>query len=101
MAKGTANEFHLEKDLQDACVRWARARGWFARRYRAQGRRSAPDYMFIRRSVVVWVEFKLPGEEPTDLQRREHREMMAYGADVVWLDCIEDFRAVLVNREVS
>ena len=55
--------------------------------------------MFIRGSVVVWVEFKLPGEEPTDLQRREHREMMAYGALVYWLDCIEDFKAVLKNHE--
>jgi Holliday junction resolvase len=95
VARGTANEFRLERDLQDAAVRWARSRGWFARRYKGPGRRSHPDYLFIRRAIVLWIEFKLPGKEPTGLQWREIREMTAHGANVVWLDSLEDFQAVL------
>ena len=95
MAQGTENEFALEADLQAAAVRWARAQGWFARRYKGPGRRSHPDYMFIRRSVVLWIEFKLPGKEPTELQLKEIREMIAHGAIVYWLDCLEDAKAVL------
>jgi hypothetical protein len=85
----------IENDLQTTAVRWARSQGWFARRYKGPGRRSHPDYVFVRRGVVVWIEFKAPGNEPTELQFREHKEMMAHGANVYWLDNLEDFKAVL------
>jgi hypothetical protein len=93
------NEFRTEADLQAACVRLARRRGWFARRYKGPGRRAHPDYLFIRRGIVLWVEFKIPGNEPTELQWIEIREMMAHGAVVYWLDCIADFQAVLAAHE--
>lgn len=92
MARG----FESEKDLQTAAVRWARARGWFARRGAGAGRRSAPDYMFASRGRCVWVEFKKPGNEPTELQRLEHLEMRSHGLNVVWVDNLDDFKAVLV-----
>jgi Holliday junction resolvase len=95
MARGTESEFRLEKDLQKAAVRWAREAGWFARRYKGPGRRSHPDYLFIRRGVVVWVEFKLPGNEPTELQHEEIGKMLAHGATVYWLDDFADFKAIL------
>lgn len=94
------NEFFLlEKDLQDAAVRWARARDWFARRYKGPGRRSHPDYLFVRGGVVLWIEFKLPGNEPTALQWIEIREMIAHGCIVYWLDDLADFKAVLTAHE--
>ena len=101
MGRGTANEFRLEKDLQTACVRWARARGWFARRYKGPGRRSHPDYMFAYRGRVLFIEFKLPPNEPTDLQWTEIREMRSHGLDVLWLDNIDDFKAVIATHEGS
>ena len=55
--------------------------------------------MFIHRGVVVFIEFKLPPNEPTELQWIEIREMMAHGAIVYWLDNLDDFRAVLLQRE--
>jgi hypothetical protein len=93
--RGIENEFRLEKDLQDAAVRWARSQGWFARRYKGPGRRSHPDYLFIRRGMVVWVEFKLSPNIPTDLQFTEIQEMIAHGAIVYWLDDLADFKAIL------
>lgn len=86
MARGTENEFFLEKDLQAAVVRDARAAGWFARRYTGTGRRGLPDYMFARAGRVWWIEFKLPGNEPTPLQWGEIRAMRAAGLNVGWTD---------------
>lgn len=94
-----ADEFRLEKDLQEAAVRWARSRGWFARKYKGPGRRSHPDYFFLRGGVHLFIEFKLPGKEPTDLQWREIREMIAHGATVYWLDSLDEFKAVLTSYE--
>ena len=97
MARGIESE----KDLEDAAVRWARARGWFTRKYRTVGRRSAPDRLFIRNGVVLFVEFKRAGAQPTELQRIEIAAMRAAGALVVWLDDLADLQAVLSAHEGS
>jgi hypothetical protein len=89
--------FRLEKDLQEACVRWARSEGWLARRYSAPGRRSSPDYFFAKHGQCVWIEFKLPGKKPTELQEIEIRTMRAAGLTVYWIDNIDDFRACLLQ----
>ena len=91
--------YELEKDLEDDAVGWARRRGWYSRKYRSAGRRSAPDRIFIRDGRVLFVEFKRPGEEPIPLQFEEHTQLQAVGADVVWVDSIEDFKAVIRDRE--
>ena len=36
----------LEKDVQKQCVDWARARGYWARKFSSQSQRSVPDYLF-------------------------------------------------------
>ena len=97
MARGTGSEYRTEKDLQTAAVRWAVAHGWFARRYKGPGRRSHPDYFFAKHGQCVWIEFKLPGKEPTELQRIEIHKMLAAGLTVYWLDNIDDFRACLLQ----
>jgi hypothetical protein len=94
-----SHEFLLEKDLQTACVRWARAEGWFARRFKAPGRRSHPDYLFARGGVVVFVEFKRSGNVPTALQFKEHCDMLAAGLTVVWVDNSDDFKAILAANQ--
>jgi hypothetical protein len=99
VVRGTESDFRLEADLQAACVRWARANGWFARRYKGPGRRSHPDYLFAKNGRVVWIEFKLPGNEPTALQRHEIAEMRFHGLTVYWVDDLQDFKAILAAHE--
>jgi hypothetical protein len=91
--------FRLESQLQRACVRFARARGWLARRGAGQGRRSFPDYWFLRCARFWLVEFKRPGCAPTELQELEHRELRAHGADVSVIDDLEVFKKELQARE--
>jgi hypothetical protein len=90
-----ATEAALEKDA----TQWARNRGWYSRKFKAAGRRSIPDRLFIRGGVVFIVEFKRLGNEPTDQQWLEIDALLEAQADVVWLDSIEDFRACLIARE--
>jgi hypothetical protein len=98
----TENEiFEYEADLEKSAVSWARKRGWYSRKYRAAGRRASPDRIFILRGKVVFIEFKRAPAEPTDQQWEEIRSLLDAGADAIWLDSIEDFRACLVTRERS
>lgn len=83
----------LEKDIQKTCVDWARARGYWARKFSSMTQRSVPDYLFAK--IVNWegrapiklkfaVEFKRPGETSTPNQVDEQKAMVAAG----WL-CLE------------
>jgi hypothetical protein len=99
-ALDTGNKvYESESELENDAVKLARKRGWFSRKYRAAGRRSQPDRIFIRSGRVFWVEFKRLGNEPTTAQWEEIKAMLGAGADVIWLDSIEDFRACLIARE--
>lgn len=91
----------LERDIEDACGRWAKARGWFHRKYKGPGRRSHPDRLFIRNTVCVWIEFKRKGKEPTELQWQEINAMKAAGANVYWTDNLEGAKAILASHEGS
>lgn len=91
--------FELEADLEKQAIRFARKRGWYTRKYKSAGRRAAPDRIFIRDGSVLFVEFKRLGNAPTEQQYEEIKQLKEAGADVIWLDSIEDFRACLLQRE--
>jgi hypothetical protein len=60
----------LEKDVQRMCVDWARARGYWARKFSSMTQNSVPDYLFARRwigqafSIRFYCEFKAPNVKP-------------------------------------
>ena len=43
----------LEKEVQKQCVDWARARGYWARKFSSQSQRSVPDYLFARELILA------------------------------------------------
>jgi hypothetical protein len=99
MRKDDTSEHALEKTIETRCVDWARSRGWLSRKYQAPTRRGSPDRIFMRNGVVVWIEIKRKGKEPTELQWREIRLMRAAGLNVYWVDDLEDAKAVLAAHE--
>lgn len=90
----------LEKDIQKACVEWARAHGWWCRKFSSPANRSVPDYLFARRSpfsrlpLKVAVEFKAPGKTSTKAQIEEQEAMRAADWDVHEIDDIEKFKTL-------
>lgn len=88
----------LERDLQKKCVKYARERGCWASKFVAQGRRSAPDYIFADGGQIFFVEFKAPGQKPTELQVEEHRKMRHQLLKVYVCDSFEQFKS-LFNEE--
>lgn len=85
----------LEKDIQKACVAYARSRGWWARKFASPANRSVPDYIFGKNGCVVFIEFKAPGKKPTENQLEEHKAMVAAGLTVYWLDNVDLFKTVM------
>lgn len=89
----------LERDVQSKSARIARNTGWWASKYVAQGRRSAPDYIFAKDGRIFFVEFKREGQKPTELQEAEHEKMRSFGITVYVCDSVVSFNAVLFHEE--
>lgn len=66
----------LESEIQAKVVRFARSRGYYAKKFVSPGARSVPDFLFI--NVIGWtffIEFKRYGKEPTESQVKEHKRI--------------------------
>jgi hypothetical protein len=82
----------LEKEHEKAGNVYAKKRGWRVYKIQFVGRRGATDRMYSHPLCgAYFVEWKRPGEVPTEQQERRHAEMRAAGLRVVWVDCIEKF----------
>lgn len=89
----------LEKDIEKSVGAWAERRGWFHRKFKSPGRRSAPDRIFALNGYVLFIEFKAKGKTPTVLQAKEHDEMRAAGLRVYWTDNVADAKDILMDAE--
>lgn len=104
-------KFLLEKDVQGTCVTWARANGWWARKFSSPANRSVPDYLFAKRTAVhgyadhvgdkFAVEFKAPGKTATEAQEEEIALMRKAGWDVYVIDDIDEFKRIVTARGIG
>lgn len=78
-----------ESKLETDAIKYADQRGWLYRKLRWIGRRGAPDRLFIREGLVVFVEFKQSGKEPTVQQAREQKRLRDAGVTVWVIDSID------------
>jgi hypothetical protein len=91
----------LEKDVQKQCVDWARARGYWARKFSSQSQRSVPDYLFADGGLRIKfaVEFKAPGKKSTEAQVEEQQRMQAAGWVVFECDDTYNFQQAVQTLE--
>ena len=89
----------LEKDIQAKCVDWARARGYWARKFSSMSQRSVPDYLFAKGDVKFACEFKRPGLGLTEAQREEANIMVHAGWFVFMADNFEWFTDTVLRLE--
>jgi hypothetical protein len=89
----------LERDIQSTCVRWMRARGWWARKFASPANRSVPDYIFGKDGFTLFIEFKAPGKKVTEAQQDEHNLMLAARLAVHVIDNIQAFKDLVLMWE--
>lgn len=72
-----------ESTLEKAARKHAKDLGFWYRKFKSPGKRSAPDDVFSHMVTgPFWVEFKREGEEATPKQAAEHDEMRSHGCRV-------------------
>lgn len=74
------------KDVEQPFLKYAISRGWLCEKVISLSRKGWPDRFLCRKGHVVLCEFKRPGVEPSDQQKRRHAELRSYGLEVVWFN---------------
>lgn len=84
------------KDVEQPLREYAISRGWLFEKVTSASRKGWPDRFAVRKGRVVLIELKRPGEEPNVQQLKRHRELRAYGLEVVWFNDLEAAKAFLL-----
>lgn len=83
-----------ESKIEREASQYAESRGWTQIKIMKASKRGFPDRMYARKGVIVFVEFKKPGEVETKQQARRHDELRSEGFTVYVIDNMEVARAV-------
>lgn len=87
-------ESQIEKKVCDA----AKKMGFWCRKFVSVNCRGVPDRIFAIDGRVFWIEFKRPGQKPTELQQIEHTRMRQNGLRVYVCDNV-DYGKSILERE--
>lgn len=80
----------LERDVEKALVKRINLLCGKCEKFTSPGRRSVPDRIVtLPGGRIVFVELKAPGKVPTELQRRDHKERIALGCEVMVIDSVD------------
>jgi len=83
----------LESQIQARVIEFARRRGVIARKLSfGEG---WPDYMFLWKGRILFIEFKRPGERPKPLQVYVIELIRKQGFEVILVDNIIDGRRAI------
>lgn len=86
----------LEKDIENAVVKYAQRCGWRALKFVSPNYRSVPDRIFFKYPVrVFFIEFKRPGEKPTPKQELEIARLKKEGFDVFVVDSVDHGKFII------
>jgi hypothetical protein len=84
----------LERDIRKKVRQYAIKTGWLTRKWVGVNNRGVPDDLFFKYGVILIVEFKATGKQPTPLQKNTHDTLRACGFPVHVIDNVGDGKAL-------
>ena len=85
----------LEKTIERAVCKAAKAAGWLCFKFTSPGNVGVPDRLFIKDGRHIFIEFKAPGRQPRKIQIAVINKMIATGAEVYIVDDIQEGKEIL------
>lgn len=87
-----------ERDIEQYLREQVKAAGGWAPKWESIGNAGVPDRIVILpNNIILFVEMKAPGKQPTPLQSSQHRRMRALGCDVRVVDSLEKVDQLLAD----
>lgn len=88
-------DLELESEIEGPAKQYAKARGWFTCKLMKCDINAMPDDLFIRNGQVIFIEFKRPGEDATEQQKKRHKQIRKHGIPVHVVDDLDQAKAIL------
>ncbi len=85
----------VEKKIERDTVRAAEMDGWYVKKIVTPGRKGSFDRLFIKQGRHVWIEFKDPNGEISELQWKEYGKLQDHGAEAHFCDSYSDGKTLL------
>lgn len=73
----------LESAIQSKIIKQLEKEGWYVIKYMKTTKNGWPDLGAHKMGRIVYIEVKVPGEEPTPLQLFRHGELRKQGFEVI------------------
>lgn len=87
----------LESKIEKDSVKEAAKHGWFSFKVLSQLNKGLPDRAFIRNGKTIYIEYKQPGKDTTQLQKKVHSIFSNHGVTVHICHSVEETMEVLTN----
>ena len=84
-----------ESTVEGDVVNHGEATDWVQYKLKSANNRGLPDRMFLKGGVILFIEFKSPGEPPTKLQKLIHGALCFAGFPVHVIDNIAQGKNLL------
>lgn len=84
-----------EFEVQEKVTEFATLAGLLPIRINVTGRKGWPDYGYVYKGRICFIEFKKPGERPTPLQLYVHDALIKQGCFVYVVDDIDEGKMLL------
>lgn len=82
----------LEKELEAKVVKYAKDHGILTYKFVSPNNRGVPDRIFLKDGYTLFIEFKSPRGQCTELQKREHQRIWDVGHKVF---VVHDYEAAV------
>lgn len=91
--KPPRNEAQLEQRVRD----WCKDNGIKRRKMSSPGSKGVLDDLFHFNGKTIWVELKMPGNTPSDLQWQELEDLRNHGIPAYWANTLEQVIGILTE----
>jgi len=79
----------LESAIESAVCKYAKTKGWLVYKFVSPNNRGVPDRIMLRNGVIIFVEFKATGKQPTTLQQYIIKRIRGEKFKVYVIDSVE------------
>jgi|TARA_Y100000289_G_C3884910_1_gene130721 Holliday junction resolvase len=79
----------LESAIESAVCKYAKNKGWLVYKFVSPNNRGVPDRIMLRNGVILFIEFKATGKQPTTLQQYIIKRIRGEKFKVYVIDSVE------------
>jgi len=102
----------LESTIQKSIIEYLRLLGYKVHRMNSGGKRvpggyihlcesGTPDVLILgKNNFILWIEFKQPGKEPTEIQEQRIAEYRAMGHTVLVAHSLHEVKSYFFHEEL-